>query len=66
MKYDYDVSYQKPPPEEEGSKKRGHWVKVGVAFDNENGTISVRLDALPLPSAWDGALRLFPKNGDRK
>lgn len=56
----YDVSYLKPGVERKG-QERNHWVKIGVAFLNENETISLKLDALPLPDYWDYELRLFPK-----
>ena len=28
--------------------ERSRWVRVGVAFDNEDGSVNVLLDALPL------------------
>jgi hypothetical protein len=29
-------------------KQRSRWVRVGVAFDNKDGSLNVLLDALPL------------------
>jgi hypothetical protein len=29
-------------------RERSRWVKVGVAFDNRDGSVNVLLDALPL------------------
>lgn len=49
----YDASFRK---EHKGS---AHFVKVGVAFEEEKGRISVVLDALPI--GWDGRLTLFPR-----
>jgi hypothetical protein len=42
-----------------------NWVKVGVAFENKNGRIQVRLDAQPIPRFWpDQTLVLFPKENN--
>lgn len=35
-------------------------VKIGVAFEDDNGRISVKLDALPI-SEWDGLIILYPQ-----
>lgn len=52
----YDVSFHKV----DGDKT--FWVKVGVAFPNTDGKITIRLDTLPLPhTGWDGRFVLFPK-----
>ncbi|MGH9891470.1 MAG: hypothetical protein ACREA0_05700 [bacterium] len=32
----------------DAGKERSRWVRVGVAFDNKDGSINVLLDALPL------------------
>jgi hypothetical protein len=29
-------------------KERARWVRVGVAFDNRDGSVNVLLDAIPL------------------
>ena len=31
-----------------GDKQRSRWVRIGVAFDNKDGSLNVLLDALPL------------------
>lgn len=31
-----------------GGRDRSRWVRVGVAFDNQDGSLNVLLDALPL------------------
>jgi hypothetical protein len=31
-----------------GGYERSRWVRVGVAFDNKDGSLNVLLDALPL------------------
>lgn len=54
----YCVSFRKV----EGNKS--NFVKVGVAFQEEDGTeggrrIQIKLDSLPIPP-WDGRLTLFP------
>lgn len=43
MKDVYTI-YSEKGPEKNGS----HWVRIGVAFDNKDGSINVILDALPL------------------
>jgi hypothetical protein len=30
------------------SRERSRWVRIGVAFDNKDGSLNVLLDALPL------------------
>ncbi|MET0151436.1 MAG: hypothetical protein ABW298_02350 [Candidatus Binatia bacterium] len=47
------------------SKSDGHersrWVRVGVAFDNRDGSLNVLLDALPL----SGRLQIRTRSNDR-
>jgi hypothetical protein len=42
-------------------RERSRWVRVGVAFDNRDGSLSVLLDALPL----SGRLQIRTRSGDR-
>jgi DNA relaxase NicK len=44
----------------EGSE-RSRWVRVGVAFDNKDGSLNVLLDALPLT----GRLQIRAREVDR-
>lgn len=39
------------------NRERSRWVRVGVAFDNRDGSINVLLDALPL----SGRLQIRPR-----
>jgi hypothetical protein len=38
-------------------RERSRWVRVGVAFDNRDGSLNVLLDALPL----SGRLQIRPR-----
>ncbi|MBI2962675.1 MAG: hypothetical protein HYY35_02880 [Deltaproteobacteria bacterium] len=40
-------------------RDRSRWVRVGVAFDNRDGSLNVLLDALPL----SGRLQIRPRSG---
>lgn len=40
---------------------KSFWTKVGVAFENRDGSLSVRLDALPL----DGTLQIRDEDKDQ-
>ena len=42
-------------------KERSRWVRVGVAFDNRDGSVNVLLDALPLT----GRLQIRTRDADR-
>lgn len=33
---------------ERANQEKGFWVKIGAAFENKDGSLSVNLDALPL------------------
>jgi hypothetical protein len=39
--------------------ERSRWVRIGVAFDNKDGSINVLLDAVPL----SGRLQVRPRDG---
>lgn len=41
-------------------RDRSRWVRVGVAFDNRDGSLNVLLDALPL----SGRLQIRPRPSD--
>lgn len=32
----------------EGTKKEDYWIRIGVAFENRDGSINVKLNALPV------------------
>jgi hypothetical protein len=42
-------------------RERARWVRVGVAFDNRDGSLSVLLDALPL----SGRLQIRARSSER-
>ncbi len=42
-------------------RERSRWVRVGVAFDNRDGSLSVLLDALPL----SGRLQIRTRSSER-
>ena len=41
-------------------RERSRWVRIGVAFDNKDGSLNVLLDALPL----SGRLHIREREGD--
>lgn len=43
-------------------RERSRWVRVGVAFDNRDGSLNVLLDALPL----SGRLQIRTREAERK
>ena len=52
------VITERPTPE--GSKS--FWTKVGAAFENRDGSLTIRLDALPL----SGTLQVRDEDKDRE
>lgn len=42
---------------ERANQEKGFWVRIGAAFENKDGSLSVNLDALPLPDK-NGECRL--------
>jgi hypothetical protein len=45
------------------SKERARWVRVGVAFDNRDGSVNVLLDAIPLSGRLQIRNRVEPQEG---
>lgn len=46
-------SHQQPPKDvfaivERGNKERSIWIRIGVAFENNDGSLTLRLHAVPL------------------
>ena len=58
----YDISYRWQRGSETG------WTTIGRAFPNEDGSIGVKFDAMPIPglAANPGDYRLFPKTKAQK
>jgi len=58
----YDIAYRWQRGSETG------WATVGRAFPNEDGSISVKFDSMPVPgvAASPGDYRLFPKTKAEK
>lgn len=50
----YEVSFKKRT-----SEGKTFWIKIGIAFADEKGRISLSIDSVPLN--WDGKLTLFEK-----
>ncbi len=51
-----------PIPYQDGREEKTQWLRCGSAFENQDGSISVLLETLPL----NGKLVLFePKEDDR-
>jgi len=44
----------------EGNTKK-RFQKCGAAFTNDEGQISIKLDAVPITPDWSGWLSLYPK-----
>ncbi|AGK57026.1 DNA primase [Hyphomicrobium denitrificans 1NES1] len=40
-----------------GEIKKGWWTRIGTAFENKDGSHNVQLDALPVPTIYDGAVQ---------
>lgn len=59
----FDVSYlKKPHPLDSRQTSKAVWVKVGKAFEVDDGSIAINLNALPMTGCWDGTLKLYPRN----
>jgi hypothetical protein len=43
-------------------KDRSRWIRVGVAFDNKDGSLNILLDALPLT----GRLQVRAREAERE
>lgn len=41
-----------------GNEMRKHWLKVGMAFENRDGSWNLRLEASPLPNRDSGLIEL--------
>ena len=46
--------------DKEGNTKK-RYQKCGAAFTNDEGQISIKLDAVPITPDWSGWLSLYPK-----
>lgn len=49
----------------EGNEKK-RYVQCGVAFTDEQGRVSLKMDAMPVSPEWSGWLQLFPMDDDRR
>lgn len=62
----YDVCAKVGEYEDKFGATKGRWLKLGVAFVNDNGSISVNLDAVPSPTEKGWQLVLFPPRDQAK
>jgi len=49
----------------DGNEKK-RYVQCGVAFTDEQGRVSLKMDAMPVSPEWSGWLQLFPMDDDRR
>lgn len=52
----YDVLYKR-----DENQGRGVWIKYGVMQEKVNGKIGLKLDVIPVGSAFDGWLVITPR-----
>ena len=43
--------------DKDGEVKKGWWTRIGSAFESSDGGLSVVLDALPVPTIYDGKVQ---------
>lgn len=45
---------------------KSRYIRMGTAFKDKQGRISIKLDTIPIPGAgWVGWVNIFPPKGDR-
>lgn len=44
-------------------KKR--WMKMGAAFQNDDGSLTLKIDAFPASRDWSGWVKIFAKKDDK-
>lgn len=49
-------------PQPDGAKAK--YPRVGSAFEDSEGRLSVKLDSLPIGTNWSGWLNIFPPKED--
>jgi hypothetical protein len=59
----YDVAYKWSREGMNGESRNG-WATIGVAYLNDSGNISIKLNSLPIPGleSSPGDIMLFPKD----
>lgn len=64
-KYYGDLVFSTGEYEKDGETKK-RWAKAGAVFrDDETGSMSVKLEAVPVSPDWSGWMRIFVKDGKR-
>ena len=48
-----------------GEPEKTHWYQIGYAQSDENGTVFVNINSLPLAAHWNGNLILEPMQDDQ-
>ena len=57
-------AYIPADPKREADKNR--YPKIGTAFKDERGQISIKIDSLPIATGrWEGWVNIFPPKGDK-
>jgi hypothetical protein len=41
---------------------KGRWLRIGTAFQHDDGGISIKLDCVPVGQDWDGWVSMFPRD----
>jgi hypothetical protein len=58
MKPRYTVQFPKEEINTDTGEVKTFWPRIGMAFEEPSGRISVKLDSLPLN--WNGRMVLYP------
>ena len=50
----------------QSGEEKKRYLQCGVAFTDEQGRISLKIDAMPVTPDWSGFLSLYPLDEDRQ
>ena len=60
-KYSHDIVATVGSYVDNSGEEKKRYQKVGAAFSDEDGRISLKIDAVPCSPQWSGWLSLYPK-----
>jgi hypothetical protein len=67
MPVKYEVTAKLGTYTDHQGNEKSRWQKCGIVFENDRGNLSLKLEAVPVGSEWEGWFSLFePKPREQK
>jgi hypothetical protein len=60
MKKQYDIKFAAREYQNSNGEKKTYWSQHGSMWIDDNGSITIKIDSVPVAEKWNGYMKAFP------